>query len=80
MCIRDRYGGHPMAAGLSMCEERISELRGRLNSQCSLQEEDLRPTVYIDMAMPLEFANEETAQMLEWLEPYGCLLYTSRCV
>ena len=67
----ERYGGHPMAAGLSMCEERISELRGRLNSQCSLQEEDLRPTVYIDMAMPLEFANEETAQMLEWLEPYG---------
>lgn len=67
----ERYGGHPMAAGLSMREERIGELRSRLNEQCGLREEDLRPTVYIDMAMPLEFANEETARMLEWLEPYG---------
>lgn len=66
-----RYGGHPMAAGLSMCEKQIQELREKLNAQCTLTEEELRPTVYIDIAMPLEFANEKTAQQLEWLEPYG---------
>ncbi|MBQ7064417.1 MAG: single-stranded-DNA-specific exonuclease RecJ [Firmicutes bacterium] len=66
-----RYGGHPMAAGLSMEEDRIEELRARLNQNCTLTEEDCRPLVMIDMAMPLSYANEQLAEMIGSLEPFG---------
>lgn len=66
-----RYGGHPMAAGLSMEESRIPKLRALLNDQCGLEEEDLVPLIHIDMEMPLRYANEGMADLLEVLEPYG---------
>lgn len=66
-----RYGGHPMAAGLSMEESRIGELRERLNANSRLTEEDLRPVVMIDMAMPLHYANAHTADIVAQLEPFG---------
>lgn len=66
-----KYGGHAMAAGLSMREEDIEELRQELNRRCRLREEDFIPKVHIDVPMPLDYANEGIADELELLEPFG---------
>ena len=66
-----RFGGHAMAAGLSMREEDIEALRGELNRNCRLCEEDFVPRVHIDVPMPLVYADEELAGELELLEPFG---------
>ena len=60
-----------MAAGLSMMEEQIPRLRSLLNEQCGLTPEDFVPVVHIDMEMPLQYADENMADLLETLEPYG---------
>ena len=66
-----RFGGHAMAAGLSLEQEHLDELRSRLNEQCGLSEEDLRPTVRIDAAMPIGYITEELIGQLDLLEPMG---------
>lgn len=66
-----RFGGHPMAAGLSLPEENIPEFRRRINEHCSLSEEDLTETVWIDVPMPLEYINEKLILELGGLEPFG---------
>lgn len=66
-----RFGGHPMAAGLSLLGENLEELRRRLNANTTLTEEDLRPVVRIDVAMPIEYITEEFVEQLELLEPFG---------
>lgn len=66
-----RYGGHPMAAGLSMQEEDIPALRGALNQACTLTEEACVPQVIIDAVLPLPKAGIALATELEKLEPYG---------
>ena len=67
-----KFGGHKMAAGLSMAkEEYIEILRERLNNQCTLAEENFTEKVYIDVAMPLSQASLELAKELECLEPFG---------
>lgn len=66
-----RYGGHPMAAGLSMEPENIEELRRRLNENCSLTEEDLVPKKAYDAVLPIEYAGERLIEELELLEPFG---------
>lgn len=66
-----RFGGHAMAAGLSMREEDIEPLRLELNRNCQLTEEDFIPRVHIDVPMPLDYADEELAGELELLEPFG---------
>lgn len=66
-----RFGGHPMAAGLSLLEENISEFRRRINEHCNLSEEDLTETVWIDVPMPLEYINEKLILELGGLEPFG---------
>lgn len=66
-----KFGGHKMAAGLSMKEENIPLLRQTLNAQCSLTEEDFIPRVHIDIPMPLAYADRKLAQELEILEPFG---------
>lgn len=66
-----KYGGHAMAAGLSMREEDIDILRCRLNELCPLEEEDFIPKVHIDMPLPLEYVTEELVDQLELLEPFG---------
>ncbi len=66
-----RFGGHAMAAGLSMREEDISSFRRELNEKCSLQEEDFIPRVHIDVPMPLVYADEKLAEELALLEPFG---------
>ena len=53
-----RFGGHPMAAGLSMERESIEELRRRLNENCILTEEDLTPRKLYDAVLPVRYAGE----------------------
>ncbi|MDE6926535.1 MAG: DHH family phosphoesterase, partial [Acetatifactor sp.] len=66
-----KYGGHKLAAGLSMAEEDIEPLRKALNGQAELTEEDFIPRVHIDVPMPLGYASERLAGELELLEPFG---------
>lgn len=66
-----KFGGHAMAAGLSMREEDVEELRRELNARCRLEPEDFVPKVHIDVPMPIDYANESLADQLELLEPFG---------
>lgn len=66
-----KFGGHAMAAGLSMEEENIEPLRKALNSGCGMTEDDFVPRVHIDVPMPLDYAGEQIADELELLEPFG---------
>lgn len=67
-----KYGGHKMAAGLSLAgEEDIDLLRQALNQNCRLTEEDFEETVHIDVPMPLSYANREFIKELSYLEPFG---------
>ncbi|MDD6795115.1 MAG: single-stranded-DNA-specific exonuclease RecJ [Clostridiaceae bacterium] len=67
----EKFGGHPMAAGLSVKEENIPLLRKALNERCELSEEDLIPVVKIDSPLYLEHINEELIEKLEQLKPFG---------
>uniref|UniRef100_UPI0040566C55 single-stranded-DNA-specific exonuclease RecJ n=1 Tax=Acetatifactor sp. TaxID=1872090 RepID=UPI0040566C55 len=66
-----KYGGHKLAAGLSMREEDIEPLRKALNENSTLTEEDFRTKVHIDVPMPLSYGDERLAKELELLEPFG---------
>lgn len=66
-----KFGGHAMAAGLSIAEEHVEDLRRELNARCKLQEEDFVPKIHIDVPMPMEYATEQIANELELLEPFG---------
>ena len=69
--LLDQYGGHPMAAGLSLPEENVSLLRKKLNEQCNLKEEDLIPKVIIDVPMPISYISTKLVEQLSLLEPFG---------
>lgn len=66
-----KFGGHPMAAGLSLLKENVEEFRRRLNEGAELTEEDFVRKVWIDVPMPLEYINEPLIEELELLEPFG---------
>ena len=66
-----RFGGHPMAAGVSMETEKLVELRKRLNENTTLTEEDLCPVIWIDVPMPIGYITEDFVEQLELLEPFG---------
>lgn len=66
-----RYGGHPMAAGLSMNPDKVEEFRRRLNENCTLTEEELVPRVNYDAVLPIQYAGERLIEELELLEPFG---------
>lgn len=66
-----RFGGHPMAAGLSIKEEQVDALRERLNANCTLTEEDLIAKVRIDVPMPISYVTHELIRQLSLLEPFG---------
>jgi single-stranded-DNA-specific exonuclease len=69
--ILGKFGGHPMAAGLSIEERNIGILRVMLNKNSPLILEDLVPKVTIDMQLPLDKVNLSLAEELSCLEPYG---------
>ena len=66
-----KYGGHPMAAGLSIPEERVEEFRRRLNDACTLTEEQLTEVIHIDMALPFSHVSERLTEERSLLEPFG---------
>ncbi len=66
-----RFGGHPMAAGLSMAEEHVEVFRRKLNENTLLTEEDLRGKIVIDVPMPLDYITRELTEELNLLEPFG---------
>lgn len=67
----EQFGGHPMAAGLSIKEDNIERFRKRLNENCTLTEEDLRPKIVIDVPMPVSYISRELVEQLSLLEPFG---------
>ena len=69
--LMEQYGGHPMAAGLSIKEENVEEFRKRLNENCTLTEKDLRPKILIDVPMPVSYINRELVEEISLLEPFG---------
>ena len=67
-----KYGGHKMAAGLSLPDEQSIDLfRKRLNKNCRLTDEDLEEILHIDVAMPLSYADRNFIRELSLLEPFG---------
>lgn len=66
-----KFGGHPMAAGLSMKEEDIEELRRRLNENCTLTQEDMTEKIVIDVPMPMSYVTIPLIRQLNQLEPFG---------
>lgn len=69
--ILTRFGGHKMAAGVSMEEERIDVFRHMLNENVGLTEADMTEKVSIDMQLPLGYVSETLVEELELLEPFG---------
>ncbi len=66
-----KYGGHKLAAGLSMKRENIDLFRTSMNASCKLTDDDFLEKIYIDIPMPLKFADMPFIKELETLEPYG---------
>ena len=66
-----KFGGHPMAAGLSMVEADVDRLREALNRNAKLTEEDFIPKVWIDVPMPIDYISEPLIEELALLEPFG---------
>ena len=66
-----KFGGHKMAAGLSMTEENVEVFRKRINSQCTLTDEDLVDTIRVDMVMPPGLIDMKTVREFDSLEPWG---------
>lgn len=67
-----KFGGHKMAAGLSLPKENIEELKRRLNANCLLEEKDFEPVLHIDMELPFKYADDKALiREFDMLEPYG---------
>lgn len=66
-----KFGGHKLAAGLSLEEENVEVFRKRINELANMTEEDLQMKVSIDMRLPFPYINEELIHELKILEPFG---------
>lgn len=66
-----KFGGHPMAAGLSLDKDNIDRLRRELNSNATLTEEDFVPVTWIDVPMPLSYVTMSLVTQLNMMEPFG---------
>ncbi len=67
-----KYGGHKMAAGLSMREEDVEPFRQKINEICTLTEDDLQTEkIHIDVPMPVSYVSFRLVEELELLEPFG---------
>lgn len=66
-----KFGGHPMAAGVSLPKEKIDELRTRLNQNCTLTEDDMQEIIKIDCDMPLAYITEDLIDSIDMLAPFG---------
>ena len=66
-----KFGGHKLAAGLSLEEENVEVFRKRINELADLTEDDLQMKVSIDMRLPFPYINEDLIHELKILEPFG---------
>lgn len=66
-----KFGGHPMAAGISLKEEDVGAFRAAINQDCELTEEDFVPKIKIDIAMPADYPTVALVRELDILEPFG---------
>ena len=66
-----KFGGHPMAAGLSLAEENVEPFRRRLNELSGLTEADFTEKITIDVPMPLNYIRKDLVRELKLLEPFG---------
>ena len=66
-----KFGGHPMAAGMSLPKENLQKLRRQLNENCTLTEDDMVEKISIDIAMPIQYISESFINELKVLEPFG---------
>ncbi len=66
-----KFGGHKLAAGLSLKEEDVDRFRHVINELANLSKEDLTEKVSIDMQLPFPYITEGLVQELELLEPFG---------
>ncbi len=66
-----KFGGHPMAAGLSLPKENLEAFAKRLNENAALTEDDFVFRIHIDVPMPLSYVTKELIQELQVLEPFG---------
>ncbi|MDR7869844.1 MAG: single-stranded-DNA-specific exonuclease RecJ [Tissierellaceae bacterium] len=69
--LLNRFGGHPMAAGLSLDRDNIDILRDRLNNLSNLTEDAFVKKIFIDMALPIEYINYKLIEDINSLEPFG---------
>ena len=69
--LLEQFGGHPMAAGLSMKRSNVVRFRKRLNENCTLTEDQLTPKVTIDVPMPVSYVTRPLVDQLHLLEPFG---------
>lgn len=69
--LLEQFGGHPMAAGLSLKEENVEIFRRKLNELCTLTESELTPKITIDVPMPISYLSRELTEQLSVLEPFG---------
>lgn len=66
-----RFGGHPMAAGLTLPKENIDAFRNRLNDFCPLKAEEMEEKIHIDVPMPVDYVSLELVRELSLLAPFG---------
>ena len=66
-----KFGGHKMAAGLSIEKDKVDELRKRLNDDCTLSEEDLMKKIWVDCELPFKYVTFGLINDLKRLEPFG---------
>lgn len=66
-----KFGGHPMAAGISLREEDVDRFRNTINTYCTLTEEDFVPKIRIDVPLPAAYPTANLIRELECLEPFG---------
>jgi len=66
-----KFGGHPMAAGMSLSEENVENFKKKLNDCAKLSESDLTKVTWIDVAMPVDYVTMDLVKQLCVLEPFG---------
>lgn len=65
------FGGHPLAAGLSLKEENLEKFRQELNARSGLTDADFIQKIMIDVILPIDFLTQNFIKQLDILEPFG---------
>lgn len=66
-----KFGGHQMAAGISLPQEHVELFRKRINRVCTLKQKDFVKTIHIDVPMPMSYVSRRFVEQMEVLEPFG---------